>query len=84
MLLAQVVAVRFGLAGQRTENRCGVPIGVRQGRGGRTLAACSGTAARPHLPDATPGARSIVGTAAVSGSRAAVLRRRGDTFLVPE
>lgn len=41
MLLAQVVAVRFGLTGQRTENRCGVSIGVRQGRGGRTLAACS-------------------------------------------
>jgi hypothetical protein len=41
MLLAQVVAVRFGLARQGTENRCRVSIRVRQGRGGRTLAACS-------------------------------------------
>ena len=41
VLLTQVVAVRFGLARQRTENRCGVSIGVCQGRGGRTLAACS-------------------------------------------
>jgi hypothetical protein len=41
MLLAQVVAVRFGLARQGTEYCCGVSIGVCQGRGGRTLAACS-------------------------------------------
>ena len=41
MLLAQVVAMRFGLARQRTEDRCGVSIGVSQSRGGRTLAACS-------------------------------------------
>ena len=41
MLLAQVVAVRFGLTRQWTEDRCGVSIGVRQGRGGRTLAPCS-------------------------------------------
>jgi hypothetical protein len=41
MLLAQVVAVRFGLARQRTEHCCGVSIGIRQRRGGRTLTACS-------------------------------------------
>lgn len=41
MLLAQVVAMRFGLARQRTENCCGVSIGIRQRRGGRTLTACS-------------------------------------------
>jgi hypothetical protein len=41
MLLTQVVTVRFSLARQRTENCCGVSIGIRQGRGSRTLAACS-------------------------------------------
>ena len=41
MLLAQVVAMRFGLARQGTEDGRGVSIGVCQGRGGRTLAACS-------------------------------------------
>ena len=41
MLLAQVVAMWFRLAGQRTEDRCGVPVGIRQSRGSRTLAACS-------------------------------------------
>ena len=69
MLLAQVIAMWFGLAGERTEDRCGVSVGIRQRRGSGTLAACSGTAARPHLPDATPGGGSIVGSTAVSGSR---------------
>jgi hypothetical protein len=41
MLLAQVVAMRFGLAGQRTKDSCGVSVGIRQRRGSRTLAACS-------------------------------------------
>jgi hypothetical protein len=41
MLLAQVVAVWFGLARQRTQHGCGVSIGIRQRRGGRTLTACS-------------------------------------------
>jgi hypothetical protein len=41
MLLAQIVAMWFRLAGQRTEDRCGVPVGICQGRGGRALAACS-------------------------------------------
>ena len=67
MLLAQVVTMWFRLVGQRTEDRCRVSVGVRQSRGRRTLAACSRTAARPHLPDATPGPRSIVGSDAVSG-----------------
>jgi hypothetical protein len=31
MLLAEVVAMRFWLAGQRTKDRRGVSIGVRQG-----------------------------------------------------
>jgi hypothetical protein len=69
MLLAQVIAMWLGLAGERTEDRCGVSVGIRQRRGSGTLAACSGTAARPHLPDATPGGGSIVGSTAVSGSR---------------
>ena len=50
VLLAQVVTVRFRLARQRTQDSRGVPIGVRQGRGGGTLAPCSRTAARPHVP----------------------------------
>jgi hypothetical protein len=41
MLLAQVVAMWFRLAGQRAEDRCGVPVGIGQSRGRRTLAACS-------------------------------------------
>jgi hypothetical protein len=41
VLPAQVVTVRFRLARQRTQDCGGVSIGVRQGRGGRTLAACS-------------------------------------------
>jgi hypothetical protein len=41
MLLAQVVAMWFRLAGQRAEDRCGVPVGIGQGRGRRALAACS-------------------------------------------
>jgi hypothetical protein len=41
MLLAQVVAMWFGLVGERTEDGCGVSVGIRQRRGSRTLAACS-------------------------------------------
>ena len=41
VLLAQVVAMWFRLAGQRAEDRCGVPVGIGQSRGRRTLAACS-------------------------------------------
>ena len=41
MLLAQVVAMWFRLVGQRTEDGCGVSVGVRQSRGCRPLAACS-------------------------------------------
>jgi hypothetical protein len=41
MLLAQVVAMWFGLVGERTEDRCGVSVGVGERRGSRTLAACS-------------------------------------------
>ena len=41
VLLAQVVSMWFRLAGQRAEDRCGVPVGIGQGRGRRTLAACS-------------------------------------------
>ena len=41
MLLAQVVTMWFGLAGQWTEDRCGVSVGIRERRGSRTLAACS-------------------------------------------
>jgi hypothetical protein len=41
VLLAQVVTVRFRLARQWPQDRSGVSIGVRQGRGGRTLAPCS-------------------------------------------
>jgi hypothetical protein len=78
MLLAEVVAMRFWLAGQRTKDRRGVSIGIRQGRGGRTLAACSRTAARPHLPDATPAACAIVGSAAVSDYSAHVSSQRRD------
>jgi hypothetical protein len=63
VLLAQVITMWFRLVGQRTEDRCGVSVGIRQSRGRRTRAACSGTAARPHLPDATPRAGSIVGSA---------------------
>jgi Zincin-like metallopeptidase len=78
VLLAQVVTVRFRLARQRTQDSRGVPIGVRQGRGGGTLAPCSRTAARPHVPDGTPRAGSIVGSAAVSYYSAHVSSRRRD------
>jgi len=67
VLLAQVITMWFRLGGQRTEDRRGVSVGICQSRGRRTRAACSGTPARPHLPDATPRAGSIVGSAAVSG-----------------
>ena len=41
MLLAQIVAMWFGLVGERTEDRCGVAVGVGECRGSRTLAPCS-------------------------------------------
>jgi hypothetical protein len=41
MLLAQVIAMWLGLVGERTEDRCGVSVGIRQRRGSGTLAACS-------------------------------------------
>jgi hypothetical protein len=41
VLLAQVITMRFRLTRQRTQDCGGVPIGVSQGRRGRTLAACS-------------------------------------------
>ena len=41
MLLAQIVAMWFGLVGERTEDRCGVSVGVGERRGSWTLAACS-------------------------------------------
>jgi hypothetical protein len=78
MLLAEVVAMWLGLVGERTEDRCGVSVGIRQRRGSGTLAACSGTAARPHLPDATPGGGSIVGSAAVSDYSSNVPSHRRD------
>jgi hypothetical protein len=41
MLLAQVVAMWFGLVSERTEDRCGVSVGVGERCGSRTLAPCS-------------------------------------------
>jgi hypothetical protein len=93
--LAEVIAVRLDLVCERPENRRGIPIGIGQCRRGRIGASCSRTATRPHLPDATPQATSIVGSAAVSESASEpsnqirIARRRaeeerGDTFLVPE
>jgi hypothetical protein len=41
MLLAQVIAMRLGLVGERTEHRRGVSVGISQRRGSGTLAACS-------------------------------------------
>jgi hypothetical protein len=41
VLLAEVIAMRLGLIGQRTEDRCGISVGIRQRRGSGTLAACS-------------------------------------------
>jgi hypothetical protein len=41
MLLAQVIAMWLSLVGERTKDRCGVSVGVRQRRGSGTLAACS-------------------------------------------
>jgi Zincin-like metallopeptidase len=78
MLLAQVVAMWFGLVGEWTEDRCGVSVGISQRRGSRTLAACSRTAARAHLPDATPSGGSIVGSAAVSDYSSNVPSHRRD------
>lgn len=79
MRLAEVVAVRFDLVGQGPKDCGGIAVGVRQSRGGRIRAPRSRTPARPHVPDATPGDGSIVGSAAVSGSRVAVLRRNEGT-----
>jgi len=77
MRLAKVVAVRLDLVRQGPEDCGGITVGVGQSRRGRIRAPRSRTPARPHVADATPGAGSIVGSAAVSGSRAAVLRRNG-------
>lgn len=41
MLLAQVVAMWFGLISEWTQDRCGISVGIRQRRGSRTRAACS-------------------------------------------
>ena len=41
MLLAQVIAMWLSLVGERTKDRRGVSVGVRQRRGSGTLAACS-------------------------------------------
>ncbi len=79
MRLAEVVAVRFDLVGQGPKDCGGITVGVGQSRGGRIRAPRSRTPARPHVADATPGAGSIVGSAAVSGSRVAVLRRNEGT-----
>jgi hypothetical protein len=65
--LAEVIAVRLDLICQRPENRRGIPIGIGQRRGGRIGASCSRTATRPHLPDGTPRAGSIVGSARPHG-----------------
>jgi hypothetical protein len=79
MRVTEVIAVRLGLACQRAEDRRGISVGIGQGRGCRIRASCPRTSAGPHLPDATPLGGSIVGSAAVSGSRAAVLRRNEGT-----
>jgi len=85
MRLAEVVAVRFDLGGQGPKDCGGITVGVGQSRGGRIRAPRSRTPARPHVAEATPRAGSIVGSAAVSGSRAAVLRRHeGTRFPSPE
>jgi Zincin-like metallopeptidase len=75
MRLAEVIAVWFNLICQRTQNRRGIPVGVGQRGGSRIRASRSRTSAQPHLPDGTPQAGSIVGSAAVSGYSADVHRR---------
>jgi Zincin-like metallopeptidase len=72
MSLTEVIAVWFNLMRQRTQNRRGIPVGVGQRRGSRIRASRSRTSAQPHLPDGTPQAGSIVGSAAVSGYSADV------------
>jgi hypothetical protein len=85
MGLAEVIAVWFDLVCQRSQNRRGIPVSVGQRGGSRTRASRSRTPTQPHLPDGTPQAGGIVGSAAVFGSRAAVLRRNeGTRFFVPE
>ncbi len=76
MRLAKVIAMRLDLVCQRAEDRRGISVSVGQCRGGWMRAPSSRTTARPHVPDGTPRAASIVGSAAVSGSRAAVVRTR--------
>jgi hypothetical protein len=82
MRLAEVVAVRFDLVGEGPKDCGGITVGVGQSRGGRIRAPRSRTPARPHVPDATPGDGSIVGSAAVSGWRRRAEEERGDTFSV--
>jgi hypothetical protein len=79
MVLAEVIAMRLDLIRQRPENCGGISIGIGQRGGGRIRASSSRTSARPHLSDGTPQAGLIVGSAAVFGSRAAVLRRNEGT-----
>jgi hypothetical protein len=78
MRLAQVIAVWFNLICQRTQNRRGIPVGVCQRGGSRIRASCSRASAQPHLPDGTPQAGWIVGSAAVSGYSADVSSHRRD------
>jgi hypothetical protein len=70
MVLAEVVAMRLNLIRQRAKDCSGISIGIGQRGGGRIRASSSRTSARPHLSDGTPQAGLIVGSAAVSGSRA--------------
>ncbi len=79
MVPTEVIAMRLNLIRQRPKNRGGVPVGVCERGGGRIRASSSRTSARPHLSDGTPQAALIVGSAAVYGSRAAVLRRNEGT-----
>ena len=75
MGLAKVIAVWFHLIRQRAQNRRRIPVRISQRGGSRIRASRSRTSAQPHLPDGTPQAGSIVGSAAVSGYSADVHRR---------
>lgn len=78
MGLAEVIAVWFDLVCQRSQNRRGIPVGVGQCGGSRVRASCSRTPTQPHLPDGTPQAAGMVGSAAVSGYSADVSSHRRD------
>jgi hypothetical protein len=75
---AKVVTMRFDLVRQRAEDGCGISVCIGEGRGGRIRASSPRAAARPHLPDATPRAGWIVGSAAVSDYSADVSNHRRD------